>query len=408
MEVKRLQYFSAFDESECGLAMRLIAAAADEEAAGRGALEDSATEAFATSLGRLRRRAFPASTDGAWRDGDLAGWTWTAPLRAAADDVSREVAALENQSVGWDGAEYTKIAADWSFLSLWRGGAFTEAALAMPATKRALERAMDLGLRLHPLQAFAAGVARMPGGSTIAEHCDGGLLSYTAHLGLRVPDGCRLVVGGEARPWRNGEWLAFDPSWPHSATNPQSSDRYVLLLQPLRDEVEDEDVAAVAHFLDPRTLPPPPRGAAPFWLERETHVVAHSTWHGANATHVDLGPRAIPRRVAELVYPAPADLGAFRARPGCPPFREAPFADARSSARPPPRRGDVLRPAYVAVDDAGGVDWIAVADASLDHADVLRDPRVLDWLPEPHLDHVAPDEPAAGFAPRRRPKKRRR
>ena len=110
------------------------------------------------------------------------------------------------------------------------------------------------------------------------------------------------------------------------------------------------------------------------------------------------------RRDAVLVYPAPAELGSFAPREPCE-CLAAPFAGA-------PTTGvvvaETVRPRYVGVDDAGGVDWIAVADASLDHADVLRDPRVLDWLPEPHLDHVAPDEPAAGFAPRRRPKKRRR
>ena len=54
--------------------------------------------------------------------------------------------------------------------------------------------------------------------------------------GLDVPEGCALTVGGEARRWRAGEFLAFDPSWPHSAENPTAADRYVLLLQPLRDD----------------------------------------------------------------------------------------------------------------------------------------------------------------------------
>ena len=51
LETKRLQCFSAFDESETRLAMRLIAAAESEEAS----LADSASEVFASSLARLRR-----------------------------------------------------------------------------------------------------------------------------------------------------------------------------------------------------------------------------------------------------------------------------------------------------------------------------------------------------------------
>ena len=179
LETKRLQCFSAFDESETRLAMRLIAAAESEEAS----LADSASEAFASSLARLRRCAFPDAVDAAWRDGELAAWNWTAPLVAACDDIARELkTVLAGDAEGWDGAEYQAIAADWSFLSLWQGGGFTATADAMPKTKRALEAAMALGLRIHPLQAFAAGIAKMPAGSRISPHCDGGLLSFTAHL----------------------------------------------------------------------------------------------------------------------------------------------------------------------------------------------------------------------------------
>ena len=198
LETKRLRCFSAFDESETRLAMRLIAAAESEEAS----LADSASDVFASSLARLRQSAFPDAIDAAWRDDELAAWNWTAPLVAACDEIARELqTVLAGDAGGWDGAEYQAIAADWSFLSLWQGGGFTAASDAMPRTRRALEAAMTLGLRIHPLQAFAAGIAKMPAGSRISPHCDGGLLSFTAHLGLVVPDKCALTVGGETRPW---------------------------------------------------------------------------------------------------------------------------------------------------------------------------------------------------------------
>ena len=399
LEVKRLQVFSAFDDGETRLAMRLIEAAAMEEAETPGGLADSATGAFAASLARLRRRAFPGAADGPWRDGELAAWPWTAPLAAARRAAAAELGAVA--AARWDAAEYEAIARDWAFLPLWQRGAFTEWADAMPATRRALEGALAAGLRLHPLQDFACGVARMEAGSRIAEHCDGGLLSFTCHLGLDVPEGCALTVGGEARRWRAGEFLAFDPSWPHSAENPTAADRYVLLLQPLRDDVADADVAAVAHFLDPATRPPP-HAAHPFWLVRGRRglLKAHGTWLGANATHVELAAgRAAPRGAAALVYPAPPSLGAFQARRDGR-WAAAPFFDAEASAGEPLRAGDVVAPAYVAVDDGGGVDWIAASDA--DWTDVLRDPGRLSWLPlegaeGPLLDQV--DEVAADAAP---------
>ena len=396
LETKRLQCFSAFDESETRLAMRLIAAAESEEAS----LADSASEAFASSLARLRRCAFPDAVDAAWCDGELAAWNWTAPLVAACDDIARELqTVLSGDADGWDGAEYQAIAADWSFLSLWQGGGFTAASDAMPKTKRALEAAMALGLRIHPLQAFAAGIAKMPAGSRISPHCDGGLLSFTAHLGLVVPDSCALTVGGEARPWERGAFFAFDPSWVHAAANDGDTDRYVLLLQPLRDDVRDEDVGAVAHYLHPDVHPPGGR-EYPFWLTRGGR--AHATWLGFNQSHVELAAgRFGNRRDAVLVYPAPAELGSFAPREPCE-CLAAPFADA-------PTTGvvvaETLRPRFVGVDDAGGVDWIGVADGEVDADAVLRDPGLLRWVPQEAVDQVQVAPPKPG---RKRSGKRKR
>jgi hypothetical protein len=381
LETKRLQCFSAFDESETRLAMRLIAAAESEEAS----LADSASDAFASSLARLRRCAFPDAIDAAWRDEELAAWNWTAPLVAACDEIARELqTVLAGDADGWDGAEYEAIAADWSFLSLWQGGGFTAASDAMPKTKRALEAAMALGLRIHPLQAFAAGIAKMPAGSRISEHCDGGLLSFTAHLGLEVPENCALTVGGEARPWAQGAFFAFDPSWVHAAANDGDTDRYVLLLQPLRDDVRDEDVAAVAHYLHPNVHPPGGR-EYPFWLTRGGR--AHATWLGFDESQVELAAgRFLNRRDAVLVYPAPAELGSFAPREPCE-WLTAPFADAAATGDPV-AAGAQIRPRFVGVDDVGGVDWIAVADGDVDADAVLRDPGLLRWLPETAVDQV--------------------
>ena len=392
LETKRLQCFSAFDESETRLAMRLIAAAESEEAS----LADSASDVFASSLARLRRCAFPDAVDAAWRDDELAAWNWTAPLVAACDDIARELqTVLAGNAGGWDGAEYQAIAADWSFLSLWQGGGFTAASDAMPRTTAALREAMALGLRIHPLQAFAAGIAKMPPDSRISPHCDGGLLSFTAHLGLEVPARCELVVGGEARPWERGAFFAFDPSWVHTASNDGPTDRFVLLLQPLRDDVRDEDVGAVAHYLDARVHPPASQGDYPFWLTRGGR--AHATWLGFNQSHVELATgRFVSRRDATLVYPAPAELGSFKPRAPCE-WLAAPFADA-------PTTGvvvaETVRPRYVGVDDAGGVDWIAVAD-DVDADAVLRDPGLLRWVPQEAVDQVE-------VAPPPKPARRRR
>jgi hypothetical protein len=400
LETKRLQCFSAFDESETRLAMRLIAAAESEEAS----LADSASEAFASSLARLRRCAFPDAVDAAWRDDELAAWNWTAPLVSACDEIARELqTVLAGDAGGWDGAEYQAIAADWSFLSLWQGGGFTAASDAMPKTKRALEAAMALGLRIHPLQAFAAGIAKMPAGSRISPHCDGGLLSFTAHLGLEVPEGgCALTVGGETKPWTQGEFFAFDPSWVHAAANDGATDRYVLLLQPLRDDVRDEDVGAVAHYLDARVHPPASQGDYPFWLTRGGR--AHATWLGFNQSHVELATgRFVNRRDAVLVYPAPVELGSFAPRAPCE-FLAAPFADAPTTGVVV-AAGAQIWPRFVGVDDAGGVDWIGVADGDVTADAVLRDPGLLRWVPQAAVDQVPKPAPRRRRSGKKRKKR---
>ena len=68
---------------------------------------------------------------------------------------------------------------------------------------------------------------------------------------------------------------------------------------------------------------------------------------------------------------------------------------------------ETVRPRYVGVDDAGGVDWIGIADGDVDADAVLRDPGLLRWVPQVSVDQVevAPPKPAA---PRRKRSGKRR
>ena len=177
----------------------------------------------------------------------------------------------------------------------------------------------------------------------------------------------------------------------------------MLLLQPLRDDVRDEDVAAVAHYLHPNVHPPGGR-EYPFWLTRGGR--AHATWLGFNESQVELAAgRFVNRRDAVLVYPAPAELGSFAPREPCE-WLAAPFADAPTTGVVV-AAGAQIRPRFVGVDDAGGVDWIGVADGEVDADAVLRDPGLLRWVPQEAVDQVEvapPTKPAR----RRRSGKRRK
>ena len=62
------------------------------------------------------------------------------------------------------------------------------------------------------------------------------------HLGLIIPDSGRaasgISVGNETRYWKEGESIAFLDAHSHEAWNDAKSDRYVLIIDLLREEFQ--------------------------------------------------------------------------------------------------------------------------------------------------------------------------
>lgn len=84
-----------------------------------------------------------------------------------------------------------------------------------------------------------AGYSLMKPGTEITPH-----VGYTSdvlrlHVGLIVPPAgagpCELVVGGEARSWRDGEAFLFDDTVLHSAHNRTTFGRIIFLVDVLRE-----------------------------------------------------------------------------------------------------------------------------------------------------------------------------
>jgi aspartyl/asparaginyl beta-hydroxylase (cupin superfamily) len=68
------------------------------------------------------------------------------------------------------------------------------------------------------------------------------------HLPLVVPEGCWFRVGGETRPWREGEAFVFDDTVEHEAMNPSDLLRVVLIFDvwhPDLGQAEQDAIAAV-------------------------------------------------------------------------------------------------------------------------------------------------------------------
>ena len=79
-----------------------------------------------------------------------------------------------------------------------------------------------------------AGFSRMAGGTHIAPHSGWAENEYRLHLGLVVPDRCRLRVLNDTREWQEGKCLIFDDTAEHEAWNDSTEIRGNLMIDFLR------------------------------------------------------------------------------------------------------------------------------------------------------------------------------
>lgn len=111
----------------------------------------------------------------------------------------------------------------WDELRLWEDLRPTAAILRMPATARAI-RAI---VQRSPLLNHVAYLSMKPG-THLQEHSDRANWYVSIHMGIVVPEGAMLRVGGEARPWVEGKCFFFDNSFKHEAWNKGNSPRIIF------------------------------------------------------------------------------------------------------------------------------------------------------------------------------------
>ena len=176
---------------------------------------------------------------------------WDAEAHALCRDLENNFAAIRDEALAVMGqaSPWGNVGArsthDASLVSAgtWReypllcgdsgGASYTAHRAACPVTTRVLES--------HPCARLCAqhGVgeslfSRLAPGSRLRPHCGSTNVRLTCHLGLVVPDGCTLTVGGSSRTWEEGRCVVFDDSFEHEVHHggpPSSSvDRLVLLV----------------------------------------------------------------------------------------------------------------------------------------------------------------------------------
>jgi len=116
---------------------------------------------------------------------------------------------------------------EWSACFLWEYGKKNDAVCALcPETAAALARTPQSAI---PGKAPSAFFSVLRAGGYIPPHTGVTNTRAIIHLPLVVPDRCRFRVGGETRPWREGEAFAFDDTIEHEAWNDSDQLRIVLI-----------------------------------------------------------------------------------------------------------------------------------------------------------------------------------
>lgn len=166
--------------------------------------------------------------DKPWHDN--ADHPWTQMLADAFPLIRQELDALDKSKfTTWYQTELyeTDSAASWKVFGIWGFGKRNDAnAAQLPETAKVLEQIPGL---------TTAGISWFAPGTHIDPH-----LGFTndvlrCHMGLIVPEGCAIRVGMDARPWAEGKVFVFDDTYEHEAWNHGTSDRFILLLDFLKN-----------------------------------------------------------------------------------------------------------------------------------------------------------------------------
>ncbi len=171
---------------------------------------------------------------------DRGHFPWMAALESKTDVIRAEFLALQEkggdairpyvrQEEGTPDNLWSPLnnSLDWGACFLWEYGVRNEAVCALCPETAALLDAIPRAL--IPGRAPSAFFSLLRPGKRIPPHTGVTNTRAIVHLPLIVPEGCFFRVGGETRPWREGEAFAFDDTIEHEAWNDSDRLRVVLI-----------------------------------------------------------------------------------------------------------------------------------------------------------------------------------
>ena len=192
---------------------------------------------------------------------DREQFDWLATLERATDGIRAELEAIlaqrdpglapyVEQPSGVPENKWTPLdrSLDWGALHLWRDGERIEEACAQAPNTAALVESLPL-CRI-PGRAPTVFFSILRAGKHIPPHTGVTNVRSIVHLPLIVPEGCTFRVGGETRPWVEGEAFVFDDTIEHEAHNPTPRDRAVLILDVWNPYLSEAERAMICTMYD--------------------------------------------------------------------------------------------------------------------------------------------------------------
>lgn len=138
--------------------------------------------------------------------------------------------------------------ARWDAFFFYRDGRHhADAARQAPRTAAALESLPLVRIREHAPEICFSILAP---GTHIKPHYGVTNARVVVHLPLVVPEGCTLTVGGDERPWREGEAWVFDDTFLHEARNASGETRVILLMDAWNPHLTEAERTAVTAIVE--------------------------------------------------------------------------------------------------------------------------------------------------------------
>ncbi len=176
----------------------------------------------------------------------------TGAIRAEAERLLASGAAAIRPYVRQDaGTPQNKWSAldnnlDWGACFLWEYGVRNDPVCDLcPQTAEALAAVPQ---NIVPGKAPTAFFSILKAGAHIPAHTGVTNTRAIVHLPLIVPPGCEFRVGGETRPWREGEGFVFDDTINHEAWNRSDRDRVILIFDVWNPHLSGDERALLADF----------------------------------------------------------------------------------------------------------------------------------------------------------------